>query len=90
MNATKYFYAATFPFGRDCTTGEPNKKTGRMSKACKFYAFTSKKERDSFVESNHTAEAFSRRGLRGLSLGSSVENFDFDVRSAEVDADNRD
>lgn len=90
MNA-KYFYAATFPYGRNCATGEPNKKTGRMSKACYLFAFKTKTERDEFVVDNESdkAEAFSRAGLRGLRLGSSVENFNTDVAIAECDADNR-
>lgn len=89
--AKKYYYAATFPYGRNTTTGEPNKRTFRMSKACYFFAFTSKHERDDFVADNESdrAEAFTRAGLRGLRLGTSVSNFNMDVECAELDADNR-
>ena len=91
MNASKkYFYAATFPYGRNCTTGEPNKVPGRMSMAARLHAFKTKAERDAFVDRNAKAEAFTKRGLRSLCLGATVENFAFDVRCAESDAGNRD
>ena len=75
--AKKYYYAATFPYGRNTTTGEPSKLTFRMSKACYLFAFTTKAERDEFVADNESdrAEAFTRAGLRGLRLGASMANF---------------
>ena len=85
---TKYFYAATFPYGRNCTTGEPNKITGRMSLAAKFHAFKTRADRDAFVAKHDKAEAFTKRGLRALNLGASVVDFEENVRFAECDCDN--
>ena len=85
----RYFYAATFPYGRNCTTGEPHPTTGRMSIACRFHAFTTKRDRDAFVNCSFNAEPFTKKGLRSLSLGTSVKNFNDSVKYAELLVDNR-
>ncbi len=59
-----------------------------MSFAARFYAFKTRTERDAFVAKNDKAEAFTKRGLRALSLGSSVANFEESVRYAECCCDN--
>ena len=88
----RYYYAATFPYGRTVSTGEPNKRTGRMSVACVFHAFHTRKERDAFLVRStqccRNAGAFTKKGLRSLSLGSSVQDFEENVRYAETTADN--
>ena len=84
----RYFYAASFPYGRNCTTGEPHPITGRMSIACRFHAFTTKRDRDAFVNCSFNAEPFTKKGLRSLSLGSSVQNFNDSVRYVEITAEN--
>lgn len=84
-----YFYAASFPYGRYCTTGEPSPITGRMSIACRFHAFKTKAERDAFVDRHFNAEPFTKKGLRSLSLGTSVQNFNDSVRYVETTADNK-
>lgn len=56
--------------------------------AAKFHAFKTKAERDAFVERNEKAEAFTKRELRSLCLGTSVENFKRDVEWAEVNCEN--
>jgi hypothetical protein len=81
---SRYFYAASFPYGRYCTTGEPHPITGRMSLACRFYAFTTKRDRDAFVNCSFNAEPFTKKGLRSLSLGTSVQNFNDSVKYAEL------
>lgn len=85
----RYFYAASFPYGRYCTTGEPSPITGRMSIACRFHAFKTKAERDAFVDRHANAEPFTKKGLRSLSLGASVQNFNGSVKYAELLVDNR-
>lgn len=85
----RYFYAASFPYGRYCTTGEQHPITGRVSIACRFHAFTTKRDRDAFVNCSFSAEAFSKKGLRSLSLGTSVQNFNDSVRYVETTADNK-
>ena len=85
----RYFYAASFPYGRNCTTGEPHPITGRMSIACRFHAFETKAERDAFVNCSFNAEPFTKKGLRSLSLGTSVQNFLESVRYVETTADNK-
>lgn len=85
----RYFYAASFPYGRYCTTGEPSPITGRMSIACRFHAFKTKAERGAFVNtSTITAQPFTKKGLRSLSLGTSVQNFNDSVKYAELLVDN--
>lgn len=85
----RYFYAASFPYGRNCTTGEPHPITGRMSLACRFHAFTTKRDRDAFVNCSFSAEPFTKKGLRSLSLGTSIQNFNDSVKYAELLVDNR-
>ncbi len=81
---SRYFYAASFPYGRHCTTGEPSPINGRMTIACRFHAFNTKSERDAFVDRHSNAEPFTKKGLRSLSLGTSVQNFNDSVKYAEL------
>ena len=78
----KKYYAILFLGGnRTCTTGEPNKKTGRMSVACENYVFDSKKARDLWVEKQGDRErmACSKKYLRSKNLGCSMRDFEQDL-----------
>lgn len=82
MNTRKY-YAVQFWSSKSTTTGQPNKKTGRLSKACSTGIFKSKAARDLWVEEGKTTpdmrgncrEAVTKKELRELNLGLTTEQF---------------
>jgi hypothetical protein len=50
MRSQKFFWGTRYLGGnRTCTTGEPNPKTGRLSRATEPIAFCSKKELDAWL-----------------------------------------
>ena len=80
----KKFYAVEYLSGRNTTTGQPNQKTGYLSIAVHPQSFSSKPERDAWVDDGeHTSDmrgncrsAVTLRQLRGLHLGLSLDDFD--------------
>jgi len=50
MFKQKMYYGIRFEGNENTTTGEANKRTGRMSIACSLVAFLSKKERRNWVD----------------------------------------
>ena len=77
------FYAFEFFSGRNTTSGEPNPRTGRMSKAGSLETFATKAERDNWVNNGRITsdmggncrEAVSRREARRLCRGESISEF---------------
>jgi hypothetical protein len=74
------YYAFEFRSGRHTTTGEPNKKTGRLSIAGNLVIFASKEKRDAWVDAGKTTsdmqgncrESVTRTEARNLNLGASM------------------
>jgi len=81
---SKKYYAVEFWSGRNTTAGSPNERTGRMSKACDIWAFSSKAARDSWVDAGkitsdmqgNCRKAVAKKEARSLCLGISVGEFD--------------
>ena len=88
------YYAVQFWSGRKTTTGQPNEKTGRMSIACDIEVFSSKKDRDNWVENGKTTsdmrgicrEVITKKEARDLCLGMSVASFN---EMIEMQIDNK-
>lgn len=78
------YYAVEYKSGIATTTGLPNKKTGRYSKAVDSYVFSSKKERDNFVDNGKVTsgmrgncrKSVNLKELRYLHKGLSLTEFD--------------
>jgi hypothetical protein len=92
--SNKKFYGIRFLGGnRTCTTGYPNKKTGRMSVSCDIQVFRSSLERDEWVNAEKLSEpcgcgggeriACSKKYARSKCLGMSVDNFEVDLELTE-------
>jgi hypothetical protein len=89
----KFYGIRFFGGNRTCTTGTPNKVTGRMSVACNVQVFRSAHERDVWVSREKLSEpcgcdggeriACTKRYARSKNLGISVEAFERDLRNAE-------
>ena len=81
----RYYWAVEFLGGnRTCTTGGPNKKTGRMSMAIDYTAFTTSADRDNWVDrAKQGKERISAtlREIRGMQLGSSVQDFNEEIEN---------
>ena len=84
----RYYYGIRYQGGnRSCTTGQPNLRTGRMSRAVEIVAFPSKALRDSWVEhetfvGSMAGERISAtlRTIRQHRLGDTPEEFDDFIR----------
>lgn len=66
--------------GQNATTGEPNKKTGRLSNYGQFYCFDNAAAAKEFADNQNgindqIIEIGSARALRKYALGSSVVNY---------------
>jgi hypothetical protein len=78
-----HFYAAQFESGENTTTGQPNSRTGRMSKAVNLMAFSKKENRDAWVDNGKVTsdmrgncrKATTKKEARNLHLGMSVVEF---------------
>ena len=81
------FYAIQYMSGESTTIGEPNKLTGRMSIAANFRVFSSRSDRDHFVEKG-TFEPIKAADVRGKCLGETVaemqEYFDIMLLISEL------
>lgn len=77
MKATKRFYGFEYWDGYKTTTGQPNKKTGRMSTAGDLAVFSSKALRDQWItEGARRARAgVSSSKARDLCAGMSVAEY---------------
>jgi len=77
------YYAFEYKSGRNTTTGTPNPHTGRMSIAGGLAVFSSKHERDTWVNDGATTsdmggncrQAVSITGARKLYQGTSVADY---------------
>ena len=78
----KLFYGFQYDAGTSTTYGEPHPQTGRMSIAGDLVVFTSKSERDEWVDAttDKTREAVTRQKARSLCAGWSKDQFDAWVR----------
>ena len=78
----RLFYGFHFRDGRNTTTGRPNYRTGHLSIAGDLKVFTSKAERDAWVEASPTyqREAVTRKQARELCLGLSMQEFNDFIR----------
>jgi len=78
----RLFYGFHFHDGRNTTTGRPNYRTGHLSIAGDLKVFTSKAERDEWVEASPTyqREAVTRKQARELCLGLSMQEFNDFIR----------
>ena len=78
------YYGFQFWSGRNTTTGNPNPSTGRMSKAGNLEIFSTKAERDEWVDDGKSTadmggncrESVTRKQARELCLGLTVAEFD--------------
>ena len=68
-------FAIKYWSGKNTTTGDPNPRTGRMSKAIDIKYFKTLTERKHYIEKNYEWELCSQKKLRKLCLGNSVETF---------------
>jgi hypothetical protein len=80
------YYAFCFWCGSSTTTGEPHKRTGRLSVAGQLKAFEDRQSRD-YYTSRFNAVAVNRRSARKYFAGASVESMllDFDVADIELE-----
>ena len=78
----RLFYGFHFHGKRSTTTGRPNYRTGHFSIAGDLKVFTSKAERDEWVEESPTCkrEAVTRKQARELCLGLSMQEFNDYIR----------
>ena len=78
-----HFYAVQFESGINTTTGQPNARTGRMSKAVSLMSFSSKDNRDTWVDAGKVTadmrgncrKSVTKKEARNLHLGMSVNGF---------------
>jgi len=68
-------YAIRYWSGKSTTTGEPNKRTGRMNIAIDEKAFFSTDERKKYIAKHPEWEKVNLKKLRSLNLGDSFEEF---------------
>jgi hypothetical protein len=94
----KYYYGIRYLGGnRTCTTGEPNKQTGRMSRAISAEAFLTKTERDEWVNKENLYKPSGLGGgeripatlaeIRKHQLGMSVEEFNEEIKYLHMGAE---
>lgn len=94
----KYYYAVQFRSGRGTTTGQPNPRTWRMNRAVNIEVFLTPSDRDKWVENGkittdmagNCREPVTRKQLRALCLGMSMQEFSEYVESLQTLADNED
>lgn len=80
----KKYYAVEYMSGKNTTIGQPNKTTGRYSRAVHLSVFSNKQERDAWVDDGKVTSAMQsncRRAVtkteaRNLHLGMSVDDFE--------------
>lgn len=80
---SRYFYAVQFWSGRNTTTGEPNPRTMRMSRAVNVEVFKTAAARDKWVDGGQVTsgmagncrEPVTKQQLRELRLGLSMKDF---------------
>lgn len=80
---SRYFYAVRFWSGRTTTTGQPNPRTFRMNRAVDIEVFETAAAREKWVDAGEVTsdmagncrEAVTKRQLRNLHLGWSVQEF---------------
>lgn len=83
----RYHYAVLFPYGENVTTGGANPITGRMSYACRLFAFCSKQDQEEFLNSGNIfspRRKVTKREFRKLNQGTSVQNTLETIRYAEI------
>ena len=62
---------------KSCTTGTPNIRTGRMSKAVNVKCFDNKEDLVNWIsKSYHNRDAVTKRTLRSLCLGDTQQEFE--------------
>lgn len=74
----KIYYAVEYSRDETATTGDPNRRTGKLSIACTPVAFYSKQIRKKWVaaaKSGNCRQAVTRKELRQLCLGMSIAAF---------------
>lgn len=90
-NGTKtqrYFFAFEFWDGQDTTTGTPNARTGRMSRAGTAHCFGFQEERDAWVSIEPLKRIpLRRKQLRRYCAGDTLEDFRAMVRNLEWHVD---
>ena len=77
------FYAFEYASGRNTTSGQPNDKTGHLNRAGFLAVFTSRSDRDAWVESGKSTadmggncrESVTSSQARKLHLGMSVADY---------------
>ena len=78
------FYAVEYWDGKNTTTGQPNPRTGRMSRACDLVIFQSRSERNEWIKSGRKIrEAVTRANARQLFAGWSLNDFNEHIESLE-------
>jgi hypothetical protein len=84
----KFFYAVEFwDRNRDCTTGQPNEKTGRMSIACDLMAFSSREERYLWVRKDIQYRSYvTKNEMRKLCRGMSIAEYNEYIESLQQEA----
>lgn len=91
------FYAAEYWSGKQTTTGQPNKLTGRYSKAASLAVFPTAAERDEWVSNGKTTsdmrgncrEALSADEARRLRAGSSDAEYAEEIEMLVFDYENK-
>ena len=77
------FYAVQYESGINTTTGQPNPRTGRMSKAVNLMVFSKKENRDEWVLKGKVTSdmqgncrtSVTKKEARNLQLGMSIIEF---------------
>lgn len=92
---SKYFYAVEFRSGRHTTTGENNPRTMRMSRAVWPQAFKTTSDRAEWIADGkvtsdmggNNREAVTKKQLRGMCLGMSMEEFKEHIEYLQTNAE---
>jgi hypothetical protein len=88
---TQFFYGFEYWDGTGTTTGEPNKRTGRMSRAGTARAFLTKSARDSWLTGECRSRAgrvpCSKSGLKTLYAGYTCAVFADFLAALQVEAE---
>jgi len=89
MKKNYYFAIEYRNENRNCTTGEPNLRTGRMSKAIFIECFDSMSSRKEWIENSDSDRMkISIKNLREHCLGMSTEEFLSMIEQKKFEADN--
>jgi len=96
---TKYYYGFRFYSGRNCTTGDANPRTGRMSKAGEAVAFLSLSALQNWIDREDLSKpcgcgggkriVFPKTALRKLYLGETIAEFEDIIENLKFDAENQ-